>query len=219
MLKKDISRMDYLKAIYNCMEADGYAGNKKLAESLAVSSASVTEMVKKLVNLGDVYLEKKNIYLSSKGIEEVKKIFTKHRLWEIFLVEQLGYSWNDVHEEADMLEHATSDKLKDRLNEFLNRPEHCPHGSEVFENHKGEDNLVRLDNLVEGDAAYIHKVVDEKKLLEYLEQKNIRLNQKISVKKVDKYDGSLLLETDKGEVIIALIAAKQIMVMNETQFE
>ena len=213
MIKIDTSKMDYLKAIYACMENEGYAVNKTLTDRLSVSPASVTEMIKKLVELGDVYLEKKCIYLSKQGMEEVKKILTKHRLWEIFLVEYMGYSWHEVHEEADALEHATSDRLKDSLNAFLNKPKHCPHGSEIFENHTHQDKLRRMDSLVAGDVAYIHRVVDDKALLEYLEIRGLKLNQEIKVLSVDSYDGSLSIESEGREVNVAAIAASKIMLM------
>ena len=119
MIKIDTSRADYLKAIYSCMEKEGSASNKRITDLLEVSPSSVTEMIRRLVEAGDVYLDKKEIYLTEQGMVEVKEILTKHRLWEIFLVRYLNYSWYEVHEEADALEHATSDRLKDRLNELF----------------------------------------------------------------------------------------------------
>lgn len=212
-MKMDSSRMDYLKAIFACFEKDGFATNKTLTDRLNVSPSSVTEMVKKLLTSGDVILDKKNIYLSEKGLEEVKKILTKHRLWEYFLVERLGYSWQEVHEEADVLEHATSDLLKDRLNAYLNHPKHCPHGSEIFQNHTDEDYLRRLDTLNKGDSGYIHRVSDDRGLLSYLEGKGIALNQEIFVKHIDPYDGSYVIEVEGKEVVLALLAAQKIRVM------
>lgn len=212
-MKMDSSRMDYLKAIFACFEKDGFATNKTLTDRLNVSPSSVTEMVKKLLTSGDVILDKKNIYLSEKGLEEVKKILTKHRLWEYFLVERLGYSWQEVHEEADVLEHATSDLLKDRLNAYLNHPKHCPHGSEIFQNHADEDYLRRLDTLNKGDSGYIHRVSDDRGLLSYLESRGIALNQEIFVKHIDPYDGSYVIEVEGKEVVLALLAAQKIRVM------
>ncbi len=124
MTKNDTSRDEYIKAIYKLTELYGSATNKKLADHLKVSAPSVTEMVKRLIDADDVYADKKAIYLTEKGIEDARKLLTKHRLWEIFLVEYLGYSWQDVHADADKLEHATSVRLKDRLNDFLNHPKH-----------------------------------------------------------------------------------------------
>jgi len=166
MIKIDTSRADYLKAIYSCMEKEGSASNKRITDLLEVSPSSVTEMIRRLVEAGDVYLDKKEIYLTEQGMVEVKEILTKHRLWEIFLVRYLNYSWYEVHEEADALEHATSDRLKDRLNELLNHPEHCPHGSEIFENHKYKDMLRLLSDLKPGDETSVHRVADDKELLE-----------------------------------------------------
>lgn len=185
------------------MEKEGSASNKRITDLLEVSPSSVTEMIKRLVEAGDVYLDKKEIYLTEQGMVEVKEILTKHRLWEIFLVRYLNYSWYEVHEEADALEHATSDRLKDRLNELLNHPEHCPHGSEIFENHKYKDKLRLLSDLKPGDETSVHRVADDKELLEYLEKKHIGIDKKIMVLGIDEYDGSMTVWCDEEEVVLA----------------
>lgn len=146
-------------------------------------------------------------------MEEVKRLLTKHRLWEIFLVKHLGYQWHEVHEEADALEHATSDKLKDRLNIFLGNPVHCPHGSEVYENHIEKDDLRHISQLQEGESAIIHKVSDDRALLEYLASKELRIGQKIQVRKIDDFDESMLLESEGKEIWIAQKAVEKIMVI------
>lgn len=213
MVKIDTSRADYLKAIYSCMEKEGSASNKRITDLLEVSPSSVTEMIRRLVEAGDVYLDKKEIYLTEQGMVEVKEILTKHRLWEIFLVRYLNYSWYEVHEEADALEHATSDRLKDRLNELLNHPEHCPHGSEIFENHKHKDKLRLLSDLKPGDETSVHRVADDKELLEYLEKKHICIDKKIMVLGIDEYDGSMTVWCDEEEVVLAKKATTKIMVL------
>ena len=180
---------------------------------MEVSPSSVTEMIRRLVEAGDVYLDKKEIYLTEQGMVEVKEILTKHRLWEIFLVRYLNYSWYEVHEEADALEHATSDRLKDRLNELLNHPEHCPHGSEIFENHKYKDKLRLLSDLKPGDETSVHRVADDKELLEYLEKKHIGIDKKIMVLGIDEYDGSMTVWCDEEEVVLAKKATTKIMVL------
>lgn len=213
MIKIDTSRADYLKAIFSCMEKEGNASNKRLTDLLEVSPSSVTEMIKKLVEAGDVYLDKKEIYLTEQGMVEVKDILTKHRLWENFLVKYLNYSWYEVHEEADASEHATSTRLKDRLNDFLNHPEHCPHGSEIFENHKYNDKLRLLSELKPGDETSIHRVADDKELLEYLEKKHIGINKKIMILNIDEYDDSMTVWCDEEEVVLAKKATEKIMVL------
>lgn len=202
MTKNDTSRDEYIKAIYKLTELYGSATNKKLADHLKVSAPSVTEMVKRLIDADDVYADKKAIYLTEKGIEDARRLLTKHRLWEIFLVEYLGYSWQDVHADADELEHATSVRLKDRLNDFLNHPKHCPHGSEIFENHPNVDTLVRLSDMKEGEVKRLHKIPDDKEFLRYLEEKGISLNKSIKVIRIDNFDKSIIIEVDGTKFFI-----------------
>ena len=129
------------------------------------------------------------------------------------MVRYLNYSWYEVHEEADALEHATSDRLKDRLNELLNHPEHCPHGSEIFENHKYKDKLRLLSDLKPGDETSVHRVADDKELLEYLEKKHIGIDKKIMVLGIDEYDGSMTVWCDEEEVVLAKKATTKIRVL------
>ena len=113
-----------------------------------------------------------------------------------------------------MLEHVTSENLKNRLNEFLHRPQHCPHGNEIYENHPDKDKLICLADMKPGDKGIIHKVWDDKKLLEYLEEKDIVLNDEIEIKEIDNFDNSVLLKKKGREVYIAGKAADRIMVMS-----
>lgn len=212
MAKIDTSRDDYISAIYECMEKGELVTNKYLANTLKLSAASVTEMVKKLVDDGDVYLENKAIYLTKDGEVKARAYLTKHRLWELFLVEYLGYSWQNVHEDAKALEYVTSNGLKDKLNEFLNRPEHCPHGNEIYENHHGEDRLKKLSELSIGTKCKVHKVEDDKDLLEYLEEKHISLGDEFIIEDVDSFDSSVLVLSKGEKKHIAGKAAVRIMV-------
>lgn len=212
LTKIDTSRDDYIIAIYECKERGETATNKLLCEMLNVKAASVTEMVKKLVESEDVYLENKDIYLTEKGRAVARTLLTKHRLWELFLVEHLGYSWQEVHADAEVLEHVTSENLKNRLNEFLHRPQHCPHGNEIYENHPDPDRLICLADMKAGDKGTIHKVWDDKKLLEYLEEKDLALNDEIEIIEIDNFDNSVLLKKKGKQVYIAGKAADRIMV-------
>lgn len=212
LTKIDTSRDDYIIAIYECKERGETATNKLLCEMLNVKAASVTEMVKKLVESEDVYLENKDIYLTEKGRAAARTLLTKHRLWELFLVEYLGYSWQEVHADAEVLEHVTSENLKNRLNEFLHRPQHCPHGNEIYENHPDPDRLICLADMKAGDKGTIHKVWDDKKLLEYLEEKDLALNDEIEIIEIDNFDNSVLLKNKGKQVYIAGKAADRIMV-------
>ena len=212
MAKIDTGRDDYISAIYELIEKKEIATNKKISEILGVKAASVSEMLKKLVEEGEVYTENKSILLTETGKMRARALLTKHRLWELFLVEYLGYSWQDVHEDAKALEYVTSNGLKDRLNEFLNKPMHCPHGNEIYENHPDTDKLKKLSEVSKGISCRLHKVEDDRDLIEYLEEKKIALGDEFVVKDIDDFDDSVLVSSASEDKHIAGKAAVRMMV-------
>ena len=212
MAKIDTGRDDYISAIYELIEKKEIATNKKISEILGVKAASVSEMLKKLVEEGEVYTENKSILLTETGKMRARALLTKHRLWELFLVEYLGYSWQDVHEDAKALEYVTSNGLKDRLNEFLNKPMHCPHGNEIYENHPDTDKLKKLSEVSKGISCRLHKVDDDRDLIEYLEEKKIALGDEFVVKDIDDFDDSILVSSASEDKHIAGKAAVRMMV-------
>ena len=212
MAKIDTGRDDYISAIYELIEKKEIATNKKISEILGVKAASVSEMLKKLVEEGEVYTENKSILLTETGKMRARALLTKHRLWELFLVEYLGYSWQDVHEDAKALEYVTSNGLKDRLNEFLNKPMHCPHGNEIYENHPETDKLKKLSEVSKGISCRFHKVEDDRDLIEYLEEKRIALGDEFVVKDIDDFDDSILVSSASEDKHIAGKAAVRMMV-------
>ena len=212
MAKIDTGRDDYISAIYELIEKKEIATNKKISEILGVKAASVSEMLKKLVEEGEVYTENKSILLTETGKMRARTLLTKHRLWELFLVEYLGYSWQDVHEDAKALEYVTSNGLKDRLNEFLNKPMHCPHGNEIYENHLETDKLKKLSEVSKGISCRLHKVEDDRDLIEYLEEKKIALGDEFVVKDIDDFDDSILVSSASEDKHIAGKAAVRMMV-------
>lgn len=212
MAKIDTGRDDYISAIYELIEKKEIVTNKKISEILGVKAASVSEMLKKLVEEGEVYTENKSILLTETGKMRARALLTKHRLWELFLVEYLGYSWQDVHEDAKALEYVTSNGLKDRLNEFLNKPMHCPHGNEIYENHPETDKLKKLSEVSKGISCRLHKVEDDRDLIEYLEEKKIALGDEFVVKDIDDFDDSILVSSASEDKHIAGKAAVRMMV-------
>lgn len=212
MAKIDTSRDDYILAIYDHMEKSGYTTNKQLSEALSIKAGSVSEMLKKLVESGDVCINDREVYLTEEGLIKARRLLTKHRLWELFLVEYLGYSWQDVHEDAKALEYVTSDNLKNKLNDFLERPMHCPHGNEIFDNHPEKDVLKKLSYVYSGETCKVHKVTDDKELLKYLEAKDIALGDELFIKAVDSFDNSILVSKNGKDIHVAGKAADRIMV-------
>jgi DtxR family transcriptional regulator, Mn-dependent transcriptional regulator len=126
-----ISVGDYVKAVWE-VTGSGVASTKEVAERLSVSPASVTNMFVRLQEMGFVEYERyRGASLTRRGREEALRLIRRHRLIETFLLEHLGYSWREVHEEAERLEHAVSDGFTERLAEFLGHPDQDPHGDPI----------------------------------------------------------------------------------------
>jgi DtxR family transcriptional regulator, Mn-dependent transcriptional regulator len=120
---------EYLETIYRLTEGDGPANLTTLAERLAISPVSTNEMVRKLVERDlATYEPYKGVSLTAAGAQKAESIIRRHRLWERLLTDVLGMPWDQVHEEACRLEHATSDLLEERLSRYLEQPTTCPHG-------------------------------------------------------------------------------------------
>lgn len=175
------NREDYLKAIFNANEQGIKLTNKGLAEELNISPASSSEMISKLVEAKKVERHSKlGIVLTPSGRAEATQLVRKHRLWEVFLVEHLGYTWTEIHEEAEVLEHVTSDKLADRLDAFLGNPAYCPHGSVVYGN-EPHDISVPLVSLETGERSQLVEVHDDINTLSQLEAHAIQLGAQIEI--------------------------------------
>lgn len=122
---------DYLKAVWE-IAGSGAASNRSVADRLSVSSASVTNMFARLQEMGLVRYERyRGASLTQEGRVEALRLVRRHRLIEMFLLRHLGYSWEDVHEEAEGLEHAVSDQFTERLAEMLGHPDCDPHGAPI----------------------------------------------------------------------------------------
>lgn len=210
---------DYLKGIYTLKKKKEYS-NKKLAEYLNISPSSVSEMIKKLVNEGYLTIEKKKVKLTEKGSNFALDIIRKHRVWEVFLFEKLGYDKEDVHKEAEILEHVTSNKLLQKLEKFLFYPKECPHGSPIFYDLKDfdEGNVIKLAEAEEDDEIVILSVEDNIELYDYLRELNINLKEQYIVEKKDPFDGPIYLKSkENSKKIVAFNAATMIEVYKKNK--
>lgn len=183
------NKEDYLKAIYKLGGLHKTISNKSISEALNISPASVTEMLQKLSGEGlIIYRAYKGSTLTEKGLQAVLTLVRGHRLWEVFLIRHLGYSSSEAHEDAELLEHVAPKRLIDKLDLFLNYPQTCPHGNLIPDsNNKVQElNLVLLSSLNINDEGII-KIFDEnKKNLDYLEKKNININDSFKIIDLDK---------------------------------
>lgn len=129
------NKEDYLKIIYELGGEKNKVSNKKISKALNIAPSSVSEMIKKLLDDGFIeYQAYKGIKLNERGVIEAKRVKKVHHLWEVFLVEKLGYNIDEVHQEAEVLEHVTSEKLEKLLDKYLNYPKICPHQTKIERN-------------------------------------------------------------------------------------
>ncbi len=128
-----LTEENYLKAIYHLsLKADNKISLTAIAEEIRVNAASVVDMIKKLTEKGLINYDKvKGVKLTENGSKLALSIVRNHRLWEVFLLDKLGYSWDVVHEIAEQLEHIKHSELADRLDVFLGFPEYDPHGDPI----------------------------------------------------------------------------------------
>jgi len=206
---------DYLKIIFDENLKQNKITNKFISEELDIKAPSVTHMLQRLEMDGLIEKnDKLGFKLTLKGEEKTKILLSKHRLWELFLIEYLGYTWDEVHKDADLLEHVTSDNLFKKLNIFLKKPKRCPHGKPIYINDDNTNDLLekKLSELQIGDVRKINVIEDSSKLLKYLSEKNINLNDTFKLISINEFDKSFTINLNNNNVTISHIAANKIYV-------
>lgn len=209
------SKGDFLKAIVKLGGSERRVNNKELAQELGISSAAVTDMALKLMEDGYIdYIPYKGIAITESGQRETNKLIRKHRLWEVFLKEKLNYDWNQVHADADLLEHASSDFLIERLDEFLGNPTKDPHGEWIPDaaGNIETSSFVSLDQIEVGQTFTIKEVSDSRAFLDHLVQQNIQLHDSYQLVEIEEYEGALVLKNKAGIKKISPYTASQIKV-------
>lgn len=204
------NKEDYLKEINKLGGESDLVANKQIAEALKVAPASVSEMLGKLEKEGLVeYAPYKGIRLTLTGKQQSSALLRNHRLWEVFLLRCLGYSWSEVHEDAELLEHVTSPHLAQKLDDFLHNPDVCPHGAVI----PGADGTIRTMNLQKlsrmsvGETSAIRKVTEEKELLDYLQDLGVRIGSTVTVLSIGPYEGPFSVELDGQKISLSYKAA------------
>jgi len=208
---------NYLKAIYHLSESGSKAVlTNEIAESLTTKAASVTDMIKKLSAKALISYEKYyGVKLTPHGKTEALLIIRKHRLWETFLVQKLAFTWDEVHEVAEQLEHIQSPLLIEKLDEFLDYPKMDPHGEPIPDN-KGKIKIqpqTPLDQLLPGYQGAIIAVKDsDPNLLKYLDKIGATPGKKIKLIAKEEYDDSLEIEINRQRITISREVSKNILV-------
>jgi len=213
------SEENYLKTIFHLQVGTEAVTTNALAEKLQTRPASVTDMMKKL-NAKKLlhYKPYYGFYLSTEGKKIALNVIRRHRLWEYFLAEKLKFSWNEVHEVAEELEHVSSKKLIDKLDEYLDFPQFDPHGDPIPDS-KGKIRSydeVTLAALPLNQPAEVRRVANQsEEMLELLQHKNIGIGTRLEVKKHFDFDHSIELKIKTSTITISEQLAKNIFVTYE----
>ena len=205
----------YLKIILELGGDTTKVNNKQIVSSLDVSAASVSEMISKLVKEELVeHSPYQGVQLTASGLQKASSLIRKHRLWEVFLVEHLDYSWNEVHDDAEVLEHVTSEHLADHLENYLNHPEHCPHGGSIPKKEEvvHEERRQTLESYPVGTKVRIARVLDEKELLDYLVTIDLNINEEYEIVDIAAYEGPITIQNDRKKIPVSFKAASTIFV-------
>lgn len=195
---------DYLKAILNNGGANSFVTNKQLSHYLNIKPPSVSEMVNRLEKAGYVITKPyKGVKLSEEGFSHTLEIIKRHRLLELFLIEILKYNWEEVHQEAEVLEHRVSDLFVERLDELLHHPTTCPHGGVIPRDGKFEEIYNdSLKSFKEGEHVVIRRVRDRTKLLIYLSSKSISIGDEVVVMSQDDTNEVIAIQKGNDPLII-----------------
>ncbi len=190
---------NYLKIIYKLSaETNAEVSTNAVAELTQTKAASVSDMLRKLSDKQLVNYQKyQGVTLTSEGERVALKVIRKHRLWEVFLVEKLGFNWAEVHDIAEQLEHIDSEKLVEKLDEFLAFPQFDPHGDPIPD-HSGRMPEVRYHTLAEvkeGEAVLMVGVSEHSTaFLQYLAKSGVGLGAEIRIVEINAFDKSLSIQ-------------------------
>jgi DtxR family Mn-dependent transcriptional regulator len=192
------SEENYLKAIYHLtVQLEAEVPTNAIAEMMETKASSVTDMLKKLADKALInYIKYQGVSLTEKGMHAAKMIVRKHRLWEVFLVEKLSFTWDEVHDIAEQLEHIKSEQLINKLDDFLGNPTEDPHGDPIpdAQGKITKTEKLLLSELSEKDTAICVGVKDSSAdFLQYLNKQKIALGAVIKVLGRENFDASLHL--------------------------
>ncbi|MTE26135.1 metal-dependent transcriptional regulator [Winogradskyella ouciana] len=203
-----VATENFIKAIYNNNSHD--ARNTKpgnIAKKLGISNAAATDMAKKLAIKDLLHYEKyQELQLTDKGKKMALNVIRKHRLWEAFLFKMFDMSLHDIHREAELLEHQTSDLLANKISEYLGNPKFDPHGDPI-PNSEGEitttDTSIPLSNAVEGKKYVISRLTsDDKEFFEFCAHHKLKYGNEIKVSKQFKNNKMTELSVENNTILL-----------------
>lgn len=207
---------NFLKAIYSLQQTSDRVSTNTLAEALTISAPSVTDMAQRMVKDGLVdYQKYRGVVLTSAGAEVALKIIRRHRLIELYLVTELGYELHEVHDEAEALEHAVSDRFIEAIARKLDNPGVDPHGDPIptAEGIVTERELTRLSAWPEGQTGIVARLTtDNPDMLRHILERGFKLNVPVEVLSRDPFDGPLTIRLDGEERVVGYAVADTVLV-------
>jgi len=212
-----LTEENYLKAIFHISQkSDTEVSTNAIAEKIEAKASSVTDMLKKLADKNLIsYIKYKGVRLTKKGRLTAVDIIRKHRLWEVFLVEKLNFTWDEVHDVAEQLEHIKSPKLITELDAFLDFPTHDPHGDPIPDK---DGNIYRLDKIMlskaeVGNTYTCVGVIDSSKtFLKYLDKHNIGIGTRLKVTDTEAFDHSMTITINNNSMVMSKAITSNIYV-------
>jgi DtxR family Mn-dependent transcriptional regulator len=197
---------NYLKALYHINLEKGSITVNELSKSLNIKMPTVNSMMKKLFEKGYIHYESyKPIHLTELGKLTAALIVRKHRLTEMYLVNKMGFGWEEVHDIAEQIEHISSTTFFDKMDEILNYPKFDPHGSPIPDK---EGNIIYLNYKKLSEVAINKKVTviavreSNEELLKFLSNKGIKLGSSIIIISKEVYDGTVICNIDHQKNIV-----------------
>jgi DtxR family Mn-dependent transcriptional regulator len=211
---------NYLKAIFKLHEKESSnVSTNSIAEEMSTKAATVTDMLKKLaLKKLIIYTPYRGVSLSAAGKKVALKIIRKHRLWECFLVDKLGFRWNEVHDIAEQLEHVHSTELIERLDKFLGNPRYDPHGDPIPDSYGkvAASRSMHLEAGIPGKNYILTGVADHNSLfLEHLDKLGFSLGCEIHVVSCTAYDQSLEIKLNKNKTLHISHAVSKNLLISE----
>ncbi|MBC3784112.1 metal-dependent transcriptional regulator [Spirosoma utsteinense] len=197
---------NYLKTIYYIATRQaGEVSTNALAEMTATKAASVTDMLRKLADKQLIHYKKyQGVRLTEEGERLALQVIRRHRLWEVFLVEKLGFGWDAVHEIAEELEHVRSEELVTRLDTFLGSPQFDPHGDPIptQTGDMPQTGYRKLSEAISGDTVRLMAVLEHStEFLQHLDHSNLTLGCTVAVTEVNSFDKSMLVAVGNGRTV------------------
>lgn len=206
---------DYIKVIYELTveKEKNLIKSTELSEYFGYTDQSVNEMIKKLKKKHLVsFLPYKGISLTSEGKAIAIRMIQAHRIWEVFLAHNLGFSWENLHEDSEKLEHASGEKLIESLYQYLGKPKVCPHGNPIpdLSGHTEKMNQTCLLDFHVGQRFMITHVLDTKPLLEFLNERKIRLYDQFEIMQKDTFNQMMEIQNDTESHLISFQIARML---------